>query len=268
MESLRRFDERLARVESALAVVVLLGMVLIASLQALFFNIAERGADWAQTLVESMSWADVFLQKATLWVAFLGASLATQKDKHIAVDVVPRLSTPKTSAIIRAIGSFGAGLIAFMLARVYLEACIVADQSLPLEYGALTPNGQVHVCDAPPELAATLERPGVLCALRAGLAVLNVPITSGEGIAQLIAPIMFVVIGLRLLFRSGAIAVALSQGKVPEAHHGEKLTDPATIDTPAHEPPHAQPADAKPADAQPAAEPAEEPKPDAPKGDS
>jgi TRAP-type C4-dicarboxylate transport system permease small subunit len=236
VESLRRFDERVARVEGALAVVVLLGMVLVASLQALFFNIAERGVDWAQALLESMSWSDAFLQKGTLWIAFLGASLATQKDKHIAVDLLPRLTTPRTGAIFRAVASLGAAVIAFVLARVFFGACVIADQAVPYEYEALTPTGPMHICDAPAEIAAKLHRPDVLCALRAGLATINVPVSSGEGIAQFIAPFMFVVIGVRLLFRTCALVLTLAQGGVPEPHHALKPTDPATIDTPAHEP--------------------------------
>jgi TRAP-type C4-dicarboxylate transport system permease small subunit len=240
VESLRRFDERVARIEGALAVVVLLAMVVVASLQALFFNIAERGVAWAQWLLEAMNWSDAFLQKGTLWIAFLGASLATQKDKHIAVDLLPRLTTPRTSAIFRAIASLGAGIIAFVLARVFFQACLIADESVPFEYEALTASGAVHICDAPADVAAKLDKPDLLCALRAGLGALHVPVSSGEGIAQLIAPVMFVVIGVRLLARSAAIVLALAQGQVPEPHHAKKQTDPATIDTPAHEPEKAE----------------------------
>ncbi|HEY3493939.1 MAG TPA: TRAP transporter small permease subunit [Polyangiaceae bacterium] len=236
MESLRRFDERVARVESGLAVVVLLGMVFVASLQALFSNIAERNIAWAQSVVQSLSWVDAALQKGTLWIAFLGASLATHKVKHIAVDLLPRLASARVSAILRTVASLGAGVIAFTLARVFFEACVVADSAVPFDYVTITPAGSVHVCDAPPDLAANLHRPGVLCALRAGLAALHVPVSTGEGVAQLIAPIMFVVIGVRLIARALGLALALSRGETPAFHHAEKPTDPATIDTPAHAP--------------------------------
>lgn len=234
MESLKRFDERVARVESSLAVVVLLGMVFVASFQALISNIAERNVGWAHSMMDSLSWVDAFLQKATLWIAFLGASLATQKDKHIAVDLLPRLAPPRVSAVVRTVAAFGAGLIAFVLARVFFQACLVADGAVPFDYVVVTPDGSVHICDAPAALAG--DRPGVLCALRAGLAALHVPISTGEGIAQLIAPVMFVVIGVRLVARGVNLALALSRGETPEPHHAQKTTDPATIDTPAHAP--------------------------------
>ena len=54
---------------------VLLAMVLVASAQALFFNIAERDVAWAQSLLDGLSWADTFLQKGTLWLALIGLAL-------------------------------------------------------------------------------------------------------------------------------------------------------------------------------------------------
>jgi TRAP-type C4-dicarboxylate transport system permease small subunit len=173
VKALERFDQGVARVEGAIAVLVLLSMVVVASLQALFFNIAERDVGWAQAALEAMSWADVFLQKGTLWIAFLGASLATQKDKHIAIDLLPRLASPKVSAVLRVVSSLGAGITALVLAKVFFDACLIADQAVPFEYEALTPTGQVHVCDAPADVAARMGRPGLLCALRAGLGALG-----------------------------------------------------------------------------------------------
>lgn len=219
MEALRRFDERLARVEGAIAVAVLLGMVLVASAQALFFNIADRGVGWARTVLDNMSWADVFLQKCTLWVAFLGASLATHKDKHIGIDLLPRLAAPRVGAIVRAVGCVGAGLIAFVLARVFFEACVIADQAIPFDYERLTPAGSVHVCDAPAEAVGPGGRPSVLCAMRSALGVVGVPVSTGEGIAQMIAPFMFVAIGIRLLARAAGIGLALARGETPEPSH-------------------------------------------------
>jgi TRAP-type C4-dicarboxylate transport system permease small subunit len=235
VEALRRFDERVARVEGALAVVVLLGMVLVASFQALVFNIAARNVGWAQTLVGSLSWVDGFLQKSTLWIAFLGASLATQKDKHIAVDLLPRLASPRVSAMLRVVASLGAGLVAFVLARVFFEACLIADAAVPFEYGAITPAGPGHVCDAAAGSAEAANRPGLLCAMRSGLALLHVPVSTGEGIAQLIAPVMFVVIGMRLLARAASLTLALSRGETPASHHAKKPADPATGDPPAQD---------------------------------
>jgi TRAP-type C4-dicarboxylate transport system permease small subunit len=205
-------DAAVARAEGTVAVVVLLTMVLVASAQALFFNLAERDMAWARGALNAFSWADAFLQKGTLWLAFIGASLATHHDKHIAVDVLPRLASPRVSAAMRAFSSFASGLVAFALAAVFFQACIVADAAVPFEYEALTPNGPRHVCDVPASAPSGVDRPDLLCAARAGLSWLGVGVSSGSGVAQLIAPLMFAVIGVRLLARAVALGLATLHG--------------------------------------------------------
>lgn len=212
MGTYQRLDRAVARAEGAVAVVVMLSMVLVASAQALSFNIAERGVAWAQSLLESLSWADAFLQKSTLWLAFVGASLATYQDKHIAIDVLPKLASPRGRALMRIFASFAAGVIALVLARVFYQACLVADAAVPFDYEVLTPNGPAHVCDVAQSVLGRTARPDVLCALRSGLAAIGVPVSSGEGIAQLIAPVMLVLIGVRLLGRSVVVALTLLRG--------------------------------------------------------
>ncbi|HEY6723989.1 MAG TPA: TRAP transporter small permease subunit [Polyangiaceae bacterium] len=202
MLSYRRVDEAIARVESAVAVGVLVAMVLVASLQALFFNIAERNVGWAQSMLESLDWADAFLQKGTLWLAFIGASLATYHDKHIAIDVLPRLVAPPVRRVMQIVALTGAGAVAFLLAKVFYDACLVADQSVPFEYEVLTSQGPEHVCDAAPAELGTATAPMLLCGVRSAFAAIGVPVTSGGGAAQLITPLMFVVIGMRLWARA------------------------------------------------------------------
>ena len=178
LERYQRLDRGFAKAESAVAVAVLLAMVFVASAQALFFNIAERNVAWAQALLDGLSWADQFLQKGTLWLAFLGASLATQQNKHIAIDLVPKLAPPRTAAALRAFAALGSGLIAFVLAWVFLQACLVADAAIPFEYVVLTERGPAHVCDAGQAALKAVERPDFFCALRAVLAGVNVPVSS------------------------------------------------------------------------------------------
>ena len=207
----QRLDRAVARAEGVLAVVVLLGMVVVASAQALFFNIAERGVGWAQGALEQLSWADAFLQKGTLWLAFLGASLATYQDKHIAIDVLTKIAPRRVAAMMRAFASLGAGIIAFVLAYVFFQACLVADAAVPFEYEVLTPEGPAHVCDATASALGSVDRPDFLCALRAGLASFGIPVSSGSGIAQLIAPLMLLFIGVRLLVRAGEMAMVVAR---------------------------------------------------------
>jgi TRAP-type C4-dicarboxylate transport system permease small subunit len=187
-------------------------MVLVASAQALFFNIAERDVAWARALLEQLSWADAFLQKGTLWLAFLGASLATHEDKHIAIDVLPKLVSERRAAALRVFASLGASVISFVLAGVFYQACLVADAAVPFDYEVITKDGPAHVCDVAASQLGSTSRPSVLCALRGALAAVGVHVSGGGGIAQLIAPLMFVLIGVRLLARSLSVALKLFGG--------------------------------------------------------
>jgi TRAP-type C4-dicarboxylate transport system permease small subunit len=222
IEALRRLDARAARVEATLATSVLLAMVLLASAQALLFNLAERDVGAARALLEQLDWVDAFLQKGTLWLAFLGASLATHRDKHIAVDLVPRLASGRNKARVMSFAALGSGVIALLLAGVYFSACIVADTAVPFDYEVLGADGPEHVCDVAPSELGDSPRPGILCGLRAALALAHVPVSSGVGIAQLIAPLMFAVIGVRLLARG--ISLALGLGPEADAAAGPQRT--------------------------------------------
>lgn len=214
MHPLRRLDRSVARVEGAVAVFVLLAMVLVASAQALFFNIAERNVGWALSALDGLSWADTFLQKGTLWLALLGASLATHQDRHIAIDVLPKLAPPRRQAVMRCVASLGAGVTAFILAQVFFRACLIADASVPFEYEVLTADGPAHVCDVSPSEQGSTIRPDALCALRAAFGAAGVRVASGGGVAQLIVPLMFLVIGVRLLARAVEMGVSVVRGGV------------------------------------------------------
>lgn len=225
----QRIDRSVARIEGGIAVAVLLSMVLVASLQALFFNIAEQDVAWARAALDGLSWADTFLQKGTLWLAFLGASLATHQDKHIAIDVLPKLSSPKASGVMRLFASFASGVIAFVLAYVFLQACLVADAAVPFDYEVLTPEGPAHVCDGASDAIGEVSKPVAFCALRSFLGALGIAVSSGAGIAQLIAPLMFLMIGFRLLGRSVLTALSLLRGDDPARRAA--TTDAATSAT-------------------------------------
>ncbi len=51
-------------------------MIFLSLTQVVLRNIFEQG----------LPWADLLLRQLVLWVAFLGASLATRNDKHLSID--------------------------------------------------------------------------------------------------------------------------------------------------------------------------------------
>ena len=95
MELFRRIDRALARREGQLTVVVLLSMVLVAGFSATVRNLTRFDIAWANDILMDLDWTDSFLRKGTMWLAFLGASLATHYRKHISIDLLLRLSPPR-----------------------------------------------------------------------------------------------------------------------------------------------------------------------------
>src|SRR4249919_3151598 len=102
MEFFRRLDRAWARGEGMLTVGVLLSMVFVASFSAGIRNLTRFDIQWANALLTDMEWADSFLRKATMWLAFLGASQATYYRKHISIDVLTRLAPLKPRYVMHA----------------------------------------------------------------------------------------------------------------------------------------------------------------------
>ena len=75
-----RLDENIARVEKILVVVFLSTLMLTAFLQIILRNFFATG----------ISWGDVLIRYLVLWVAFIGAALATREGRHINMEVFSR----------------------------------------------------------------------------------------------------------------------------------------------------------------------------------
>lgn len=106
MKILRSISAVLLFIERALVITLLAVMVLLAFVQVVLRNYFSMG----------ILWADPLLRHMVLWVGFLGASLATQREKHINIDLVTRFVSPKTSNIIRIVTNLFAGIVSFILA--------------------------------------------------------------------------------------------------------------------------------------------------------
>lgn len=84
---------------------LLISMVFLGSLQVLFRNV----------LSISLFWIDPLLRHMVLWIALLGASVATRVDRHISIDLLSERLPPRIRVWVRAgIHLFSAG-ICFLL---------------------------------------------------------------------------------------------------------------------------------------------------------
>jgi TRAP-type C4-dicarboxylate transport system permease small subunit len=197
---LKRFNDGLARGEAAIAVGMLLLMIVVAFAQALFRNLTNFGMGWANVALSWLDWADFILSKGTLWLAFLGASLAVYEDKHVAIDMLPKLVSPKTRMLMR----IGVGLVGtvacFLLARAFWSAVAINGQERPAEFEMLGDAGAIHTCDASAaQLAESGAHRGIYCAVRSVLSVFGVKMETPGAAFQLIVPVMFVVMSIRYL---------------------------------------------------------------------
>jgi len=187
-------------------------MILVAAAQALLRNLANLDVHWANEALQNIAWADAFLQKGTLWVALLGASLATYGDQHIAIDVLQRLAPPRVRAGLRAIVCAAAAVTCFFLAQVFRMAVLNNGADVPLDYSVLDAEGMgVHICEATArELAnAGIEKSTVFCAVRTFLVKTGNPVSVPTNALELIVPAMFVVIGGRFFFKTFGNLIAV-----------------------------------------------------------
>jgi TRAP-type C4-dicarboxylate transport system permease small subunit len=218
MEPLRRIDRAWARAEGWLTVTVLILMVLVAGFQALVRNLTRFDIQWANELLTDMEWADSLLRKGTLWLAFLGASLATHKHKHIGIDILVRFAPTKMKYGMLAVSGILAGLISLGLTVSFSDAVKLNLTERPIEYEMLGDEGSMHVCDASDEELAQLEdfeRPTGFCLLRGGLGLLGIPAETPGAAFQLIVPLMLFAVALRLLLYGIGYGRVLLSG--PEA---------------------------------------------------
>jgi TRAP-type C4-dicarboxylate transport system permease small subunit len=221
---IRRIDIGIARGEAAVAATVLLLMILVAATQAALRNLTNLDFSWANLVLERMEWADSFLQKGTLWLAFFGASLSTFDEKHIAIDIVPRLSPPRPKQLFRAIVSLFSAVTCFYLGRVFWLSVLNNAKEIPLEFSVLGANDEmIHICEAPASVLADsgLLRPDIFCAVRNALEVFGAQMSTPDVALQLIVPAMFIFMSVRFLMRALAASAAFITKDYPDDSNGE-----------------------------------------------
>ncbi|MEM6958349.1 MAG: TRAP transporter small permease subunit [Myxococcota bacterium] len=222
-DRLKRFDKGLARGEAAFAMLVLLSLVGVAATQSLLRNIADQDVAWANDALRSLAWADPFMEKATLWLAMLGASLATHYDKHIAIDILARVAKPKARAVMRGVVSIFAGVTSFYFARVVLGALLAKAGRIPGDYAVYNAEFEtIHIClgSADDLTRAGVQRPDLFCSLRGVFDGAGLTVNTPERLMDLLVPAMFVVIAARLIASGVHAFMRVPEGGIPDHELG------------------------------------------------
>ncbi len=110
----KAIDLTFARIVDALIIVLLFSMMFLVAGQVILRNVFSSG----------IAWADVASRHMVLWVAFLGAMLATRSRQHISIDALTRLFPKKARNSIRIVLDLLAAYVAFILAKAALAFVI------------------------------------------------------------------------------------------------------------------------------------------------
>lgn len=107
MHVLKKMNAYVAQAESWILVVIVLVMVVLSFAQVVLRNVFDQG----------ILWGDVFLRHLVLWVGFIGASIATQEEKHINIDVFNRFMKGKSKYYAQALVNIFAAVVSYLLMR-------------------------------------------------------------------------------------------------------------------------------------------------------
>jgi TRAP-type C4-dicarboxylate transport system permease small subunit len=105
--------------ENILVIIILTLMITMAFLQVILRNFFSN----------SIMWGDIFLRHLVLWIGFLGASLATREGKHINIDVLSRLLSPRFKRISGIIVNLFSSVVCFFLMRASIGFIIMEKES-------------------------------------------------------------------------------------------------------------------------------------------
>ena len=100
-------DLGFAKVINFLLIVLLMAMMVLVAGQVILRNIFSSG----------LPWADIASRHMVLWVAFLGAMLATRSRQHLAIDALTRLFPRTARNAIRIVLDLLAAYVSFILAK-------------------------------------------------------------------------------------------------------------------------------------------------------
>ncbi|MGE0623028.1 MAG: TRAP transporter small permease [Pseudomonadales bacterium] len=129
-------------VESALLVVLLGTMILLAAYQVIGRNFFDTGILWGDALVRVL----------VLWVTFIGATIASRDDQHIRIDLLTRFLGDVSNAWVDRFRSLFTAAVAGLFAWYSLEFVILDYQDGIIAFASVP----AWVCEAVMPVGAAL----------------------------------------------------------------------------------------------------------------
>lgn len=111
MVALKKLIYLAHRLEDSVLVLALCSMLFMALLQIVLRNLFDSGFLWAES----------FLRILVLWVAMLGAMVATRERNHISIDLMSRMLDPRVYSLMRILTQLFAAGICFTVAWYCVE---------------------------------------------------------------------------------------------------------------------------------------------------
>ncbi|MDD2759036.1 MAG: TRAP transporter small permease [Methylomonas sp.] len=106
MNALTKLHKLLLKAEMLVLTGLLISLILIAVVQVLMRNVLGGG----------LLWADAYTRISVLWIAMLGAMLASRERNHITIDILIRRMPERWKTTVRRITDGLTGLVCFMAA--------------------------------------------------------------------------------------------------------------------------------------------------------
>ena len=106
MNILVKLHQFLLKAENLLLVTIVLSLIMIAVAQILMRNVMGGG----------LLWADAYTRISVLWIAMLGAMLASRQRNHIAIDIVVQRLPTRWQSFAQRISNGLTGLVCFVAA--------------------------------------------------------------------------------------------------------------------------------------------------------
>ena len=105
MKLLHAIDEWLNKIEGGILIAFLSVMLVLG-----FFQVVLRNA-----FSSGILWGDILLRHLLLWIGFLGAAMATSKERHLNIEALKRFFPKRIHAAVQALTDLFAAGICFLL---------------------------------------------------------------------------------------------------------------------------------------------------------